>query len=149
MNSSTIPCAHCRSTGTCSTGENGRTCVRCAGRYKSADGLPPMGLFCRVCEGRGVLENHTLKLQNRFVPYFAGFVVLVLIAFLVCAYFIPTARKDGLTVVLGFVGPIIGTITGFYFRVAPNRETTAPKQAAPSMPSDVATARHPTTGSDV
>lgn len=109
-----VDCAHCGKTGTCANGVDGCACDVCArsafGKsYAEASSLK--GLVCSVCEGRGFAENFSLKLQNRFLPFFAvGFLFLLLI-FIMTSYFFSKNYKD----VVAFAGPLVGTIIAFYF----------------------------------
>jgi hypothetical protein len=110
-----ISCLHCEKTGTCRNGVDGVSCATCSrkgSRYGDHSDAPK-GLVCSVCEGRGSVEPFTLKLQNRFLPFFAmGFVVLLL-AFIAIAYF--SNNGKGFETILGFAGTLIGSITGYYF----------------------------------
>jgi len=72
-----------------------------------------MGLICSVCEGRGTVEPHSVKLTNRFLPYFSMVFVLILLGFL--AWVIYRDDKDYFQGVLGFVSTMIGSITAYYF----------------------------------
>lgn len=72
----------------------------------------PKGLVCSVCKGAGSVDPFSLKLQNRFLPFFAmGFVVLLLI-FLAVSLFVGQANFEK---IIGFAGTLIGSITGYYF----------------------------------
>jgi hypothetical protein len=55
------------------------------------------------------VESHSLKLQNRFLPYFSMAFVLVLLGFL--AWTIQLNKNDYFDKVLGFVSAMIGSIT--------------------------------------
>jgi hypothetical protein len=117
-----IPCKHCNETGTCSTGVNGTACAVCAKRYPEA----AMGLPCCICEGRGSVEPFSLKLYNRFLPFFAmGFVAILLI--IVCVSVWSSGHK--FDKVIGFAGTLIGSITGYYFGGKPiAASASAPKK---------------------
>ena len=109
-----IDCAHCKTSGTCSNGADGNACVLCARQalgktYSSATSLK--GLVCSVCEGRGTAETFSLKLQNRFLPFFAVGFLFLLLLFIAVAYFWTANYKD----VVAFAGPLVGTIIAFYF----------------------------------
>jgi hypothetical protein len=121
-----LSCAHCETTGTCRNGHEGRACAICAKKLAGLDVNSTVGLICSVCGGRGVLETHSLKLQNRFVPWFAAALVFALILLLSIAYFHSpvTNGKDNFGVLIGFAGPIIGAITGYYFKNTQSRESS-------------------------
>jgi len=80
-----------------------------------------MGLICSVCEGRGTVEPHSVKLTNRFLPYFSMVFVLVLLGFLAWVIY----RDDNYYFqgVLGFVSTMIGSITAYYFGGKVNSST--------------------------
>jgi hypothetical protein len=109
-----IVCAHCKTTGVCSNGENGAACAVCAntgGKFHDYSKFPK-GLVCSVCDGRGGVEPFSLKLQNRFLPYFAMGFVSILLLFLIYALHLGIPQFDK---VVGFAGTLIGSITGYYF----------------------------------
>jgi hypothetical protein len=122
-----IFCKHCNGTGTCSTGLNGVACAVCAKRGSKFRDYSEvaMGLPCLICEGRGSIEPFSLKLHNRFLPFFAmGFVTLLL--FLVGYAVFADKSFDK---VIGFAGTLIGSITGYYFGIKPvTGSATAPKK---------------------
>jgi hypothetical protein len=62
--------------------------------------------------GRGSVEPFSLKLQNRFLPFFAMGFVFLLLVFLAVALYLGTANFDK---IIGFAGTLIGSITGYYF----------------------------------
>jgi hypothetical protein len=109
-----IDCAHCNKAGTCSNGLNGDACIVCSGKYvrrKGNAGASLKGVVCSVCKGRGTDEPFSLKLQNRFLPFFAVGFLFLLLGFVIAAYFWSTGYKD----VVAFAGPVIGSIVAFYF----------------------------------
>jgi hypothetical protein len=65
-----------------------------------------------VCDGRGSVEPFSLKLQNRFLPFFAMGFVFLLLVFLAGALFKDMEHFDK---IIGFAGTLIGSITGYYF----------------------------------
>jgi hypothetical protein len=109
-----IPCAHCKSTGTCTNGTNGEACAVCAKKGRSFRDYSgsPMGLVCSVCSGEGSNEPFSLKIQNRFLPIFAMTFVLLLLIFLGITLFWANSSFDK---VIAFAGTLIGSITGYYF----------------------------------
>jgi uncharacterized iron-regulated membrane protein len=80
-----------------------------------------MGLICSVCEGRGTVEPHSVKLNNRFLPYFSMFFVLLLLVFLAIVIF--WGNKEYFQGVLGFVSAMTGSITAYYFGGRANGST--------------------------
>lgn len=109
-----VPCAHCGNTGTCSTGANGAACAFCANRGSKFrdDSIAAMGLPCLICEGRGSVEPFSLKLHNRFLPFFAMIFVMFLLLFVAGVCFFADEMFDK---VIGFAGTLIGSITAYYF----------------------------------
>jgi hypothetical protein len=92
-------------------------------------------LPCFVCGGRGTVEPFSLKLQNRFLPFFAMGFVFLLLALVACAYFWGSASFDK---IIGFAGTLIGSITGYYFggkhidtSTSSNKQVDADKIADP------------------
>jgi len=125
-----IPCAHCNRTGTCSNGPDGDSCAICAKRgskfrdYSDA----PKGLPCSICEGKGSVEPFSLKLHNRFLPFFAmGFVTLLLIFVALVCFLHPESFVN----VIGFAATLIGSITTYYFGGKPILSSAPQKKDQP------------------
>ena len=89
-----------------------------------------MGLPCLICEGRGSVEPFSLKLHNRFLPFFAmGFVTLLLILVGLVVFFADKSFEK----VIGFAGTLIGSITAYYFGGKPIMSSAAaPKKDQPT-----------------
>ena len=126
-----IPCAHCQTLGTCKNGAGGSACAICAkagSKFRDYSQLPT-GLVCSVCGGGGSVEPFSLKLQNRFLPFFAmGFVLLLLIFLGICLFY-ANASFDK---VIGFAGTLIGSITGYYFGGKQIESSTSAPKGSPS-----------------
>lgn len=101
-----IACAHCKSQRICL---NGVSCAICAGSgSKWRDNTKsPKGLVCSVCSGAGSVEPFSLKLQNRFLPYFAMAFVFVLLAVVAGVLF---WKRENVEKVIGFAGTLIGSV---------------------------------------
>lgn len=104
------PCAHCKETGTCSTGSNGASCASCVESH-TLKGSEHYGLSCGVCGGMGKVEPKTERINKRMAPILAYVLaMLLLVGIAVSAY---TDRH--FSEVLAFAGTVIGAITGYYF----------------------------------
>lgn len=132
-----IACPHCKTSGTCSSGAEGDSCAVCSRTgFRLRDySAAPKGLPCSVCGGRGSVEPFSLKLQNRFLPFFAMGFVFLLLLFLAVALYSGTASFEK---IIGFAGTLIGSITGYYFggkhietSTSSNQHGDADKIAAP------------------
>lgn len=122
-----LGCAHCEETGTCHKGTNGDSCAVCSKNYLDK----PTGLVCSVCGGRGTVEPHSLKLQNRFLPYFSMGFMVVLLAFLALAMY---ADEDKyFDKVLGFVSAMVGSITAYYFGGKTTQTIVTDKKTSPPL----------------
>lgn len=109
-----VPCAHCKSTGTCANSENETSCAVCVAKHKLPSHSSPerlyTGVVCSVCSGQGQVEPFTVRLQQRIVPLLA--LVLVYAALLLIWSF---ASRENFHELLAFAGTLIGSVTGFYF----------------------------------
>jgi hypothetical protein len=132
-----IPCAHCKSTGTCSAAD-GSACAFCSARgslHWQDFSKTPKGLPCGICEGKGSVEPLSLKIHNRFLPVFAMcFVSALLVLIAGVLIWSPSSFEK----VIGFAGTLIGSITAYYFGGKPViSSATAPKKDQPDdKPSD-------------
>jgi len=120
-------CPHCKETGTCTTGPDGRSCALCVSnashwyRKLRLDGPLAQGLQCSVCHGRGSWESFSVKLEHRFTFYFAaGFLVFTL-AFI----FLTRNQSSDLEKVYTSLVTILGTIAGFFFGGRAARRSTS------------------------
>lgn len=107
-------CEHCKKTGTCHTGTEGRSCAYCIKKSRLVETAEEKikGIPCASCYGRGTVEPTSLKVQNRLIPALTGlFVLLAFVLIFVFGFWKP----DHFTAVLAFCTTLIGSITGYYF----------------------------------
>lgn len=105
------PCAHCASEGTCKTGPNGGSCAVCV-KYHELKGTGHVGLACGTCGGLGQAEPGTERITKRYPVFLSFLIVYPLFAGLLLA---AAYRGEYFTPLLGFAGPLLGGIVGFYF----------------------------------
>ncbi|SFD75558.1 molecular chaperone DnaJ [Pseudoalteromonas denitrificans] len=106
------PCKHCDETGTCSSNENGSSCIACTKVHQLKMNKVYNGLSCAICGGLGQSEPFTERLNKRTTPLLAmGIVFLLLICTTVLAFF----NNPHFSAFLAFSGTLIGSITTFYF----------------------------------
>jgi hypothetical protein len=109
-----IQCAHCKSTGTCTTGgSDGTSCAVCVRKQRlpsKCEGLRYSGVVCSVCSGLGQVEPFTARLQHRIVPLLA-----IVIVYVALGLVWSRSGKENFHELLAFAGTLIGSVTGFYF----------------------------------
>jgi peptidoglycan/LPS O-acetylase OafA/YrhL len=103
-------CAHCKGTGTCSTGDSGCSCNACAQAANAKRGS--VGLFCGVCNGVGIAELRSDRLRRTIVPGLAIFIVAL--GFLVIV-FAAVTNSPHFSEILAFCSGLIGVVIGYYF----------------------------------
>lgn len=106
------PCKHCNETGTCTSGENGLSCVACVKYHDLKTQKTYRGLACGTCGGLGQSEPLTERINKRTKPFLAMGIVFVL---LVCVVVLALIDSKSFTAFLAFAGTLIGSITTFYF----------------------------------
>lgn len=105
------PCAHCRGEGTCNTGKEGTSCEVCRNNNDLKRG-EYFGLACGVCNGLGVAESKTDRLNNRLQPVLA---LLIIYTALVFILIFGIAKSPYFNEVLAFCSTLVGGVTGYYF----------------------------------
>lgn len=111
------PCKHCSETGTCTSGENGTSCLACV-KYHELKGKPPyVGLACGTCNGLGQSEPATERLNKRIKPLLAMAIVFLVLVF---TFMLAMAKNQYFTEFLAFAGTLMGSVTAFYFSHAKN-----------------------------
>jgi hypothetical protein len=104
-------CAHCSKTGTCTSGDEGRSCSACI-KHNELKGALHRGLACGTCGGLGKGEPMTEKMNKRIQPMLA--IYLVVIAFVVLLISL-VLQSPHFSEVLAFVSTLVGGVAGFYF----------------------------------
>jgi len=111
------PCKHCKETGTCTSGENGTSCLACSKYHELKSKQPLTGLACGTCNGLGQSEPATERINKRVKPLLAmGIIFLVLLFTFVLAL----TKNQYFTEFLAFAGTLMGSVTAFYFSHARN-----------------------------
>ncbi len=103
-------CAHCKESGTCSTGKSGASCAGCISGH-SLKGQEHHGLSCGVCGGMGKAEPKTERINKRMAPILAYVMVMLLLMGIAVSSYTDKHFSE----VLAFAGTVIGAITGYYF----------------------------------
>ena len=107
-------CGHCNGTGTCSSGENGSSCIVCA-KYNELNfwnRKNHFGLICGSCGGSGITEPTSQKLNKRITPMLAVCLVFSLLVLLAVSILLNSSHFSE---ILTFSSAIIGSIVGYYF----------------------------------
>ncbi len=113
------PCAHCSTSGTCKTANDGKSCAACVRKNGlQADNYGGSAcndaIVCSVCRGIGSVEPVSLGFQKHFTSSLA--LVFVGLAFTIIIIFgVMGDQFIHFETVLAFAGTLIGSITGFYF----------------------------------
>jgi hypothetical protein len=132
-----IDCRHCDGKGTCSTGENGKSCDSCA--EKAREGAfpftkkkiaSPKGLPCGSCQGYGDIESRVWQLQSTISPILGGFIIAIVLLILGG---IATVNPALHAQILTLLGTLAGSVVGFYFR-GHHALPKAPQTRAPKLP---------------
>lgn len=105
-------CKHCQETGTCTSGEDGNSCMACIKYHELKRKGVYKGLACGTCGGLGQSEPTTERINKRFKPLFAIYTVCAL---LVCLMVLSITNNQHFSEFLVFAGTITGSITTFYF----------------------------------
>ncbi len=111
------PCKHCNETGTCTSGEDGRSCQACVKYHELKNSKEYIGLACGTCGGLGQSEPMTERLNKRTKPFLAMGVVFMVLLFL---FLLGVLKNPHFTEFLAFSGTLIGSITAFYFNNTKN-----------------------------
>lgn len=112
-----VKCAHCSASGTCSNGENGLSCHICADNHfpsfkKNGNKENHKGLICSVCQGVGIAELKTDRMNKTIIPYLSQAIVFVT---LILVFFIAYKSSAHHAAILTFSGTLIGSVTGYYY----------------------------------
>ena len=105
------PCAHCKESGTCSTGSEGNSCNLCI-KQNELKGKEHTGLACSVCRGLGKAEPLTERMNKRIKPLLSIIIVIPLLVIVAAAMFL---NSQYFNEILAFASALIGTVIGFYF----------------------------------
>lgn len=112
------PCAHCSETGTCSSGVNGSSCLACV-TTNDLKGKELYGLACGVCNGLGLAEPRTERMNKRIKPILA----MALIFSLLGGIFVSAMLESPyFSQILAFSGTLLGSIVGYYFSIQRGRD---------------------------
>ena len=113
IKSNLYPCAHCNQTGTCNSGENNASCLACikANDLKSKNAC---GLMCGSCNGIGLAEPRTERMNKRIKPVLAMVIILCL---LFGIYLSAIFQSSFFSEILAFSGTLLGSIVGYYFSI--------------------------------
>ena len=103
-------CAHCKGTGTCTTGDSGCSCNACARAANAKRGS--FGLCCGVCDGVGIAELRSDRLRRTIVPGLA--ILIVAMGFLVIVFAAATNNAH-FSEILAVCSGLIGVVIGYYF----------------------------------
>lgn len=112
------PCAHCGETGTCSSGIDGSSCLACV-KSNELKGKELYGLACGICNGLGLAEPRTERINKRIKPILA----MALIFFLLGGVFVSAMLESHyFSQILAFSGTLLGSIVGYYFSIKLGKE---------------------------
>lgn len=111
-------CAHCKGTGTCTTGAEGASCQICLAAWRQRnkllnEGADPKGLRCTCCWGKGRVEPPGATKWDYKTPAYLGGMLAILSFILLFLTF--RANNEAFSKSLVFVGTLLGSITGYYF----------------------------------
>lgn len=113
------PCAHCNQTGTCASGPDGQSCLACI-KVNELKGKELIGVLCGSCNGLGMAEPRTERMNKRIKPLLA----IALIFSLLGGVFISALLKSPyFSEILAFSGTLLGSIVGYYFSIQQNRNS--------------------------
>lgn len=107
-----VPCAHCSETGTCRTGDNGSTCLKCV-KLNEVKGALHYGLSCGCCGGLGKAEIMSDRDNKRLKPVISVLTV-VFMAILLYASFVTQSQHFMLILYL-FAALIAGILGNSIF----------------------------------
>ena len=110
------PCAHCKQTGTCSSGENNSSCLACI-KANELKGKSAYGLMCGACNGLSLAEPRTERMNKRIKPVLAMTIIFCL---LFGIYISAALNSDFFSEILAFSGTLLGSIVGYYFSIKSN-----------------------------
>ena len=111
IKSNLYPCAHCSQSGTCSSGEEGHSCYVCIGENE-LKGKSYVGIVCGVCNGIGLVEPKTERINKRIEPILAIFIIYSL---LLGVYISALLNSQYFSEILAFSGTLLGSIVTYYF----------------------------------
>ena len=111
------PCAHCKQTGTCMSGSDGKSCLACV-KLNALEGKELVGVPCGCCNGLGMAEPRTERINKRIKPLLAFGIIVGLLS----GVFISAILKSPyFSEILAFSGTLIGSVVGYYFSVQHNK----------------------------
>lgn len=105
------PCAHCEGSGTCKNGTNQTSCAGCIMRNE-LKGKEYFGLACGTCNGLGLAEPLTERINKRIKPLLAMGVVFIMLGIL---FWLAITNNQHFTEFLAFSTTLIGGIVAYYF----------------------------------
>ena len=105
-----FPCAHCKGSGTCSTGENGCSCNACARAASEKKG--GHGLYCGVCKGIGMAEIPSDSFRRTIEP---GLALLVVVTGLLIIFAADAMHSPNFPAILAAFSTMIGGVLGYCF----------------------------------
>lgn len=119
IKSNLYPCAHCSQSGTCSSGESGTSCVACI-RANELKGKQLYGLLCGSCNGIGLAEPRTERINKRIKPVLSMVLIFcLLMGIYLCAVF----KSPYFGEVLAFSSTLLGSVVGYYFSAKSSRNS--------------------------
>lgn len=111
IKSNLYPCAHCSQTGTCASGPDGSSCLVCL-KINEVKGKLIFGIICGSCNGIGLAEPRTERINKRIKPVLAiGFMFSLLAGVYVAA----SLNSAYFHEILVFSTTLLGSIVGYYF----------------------------------
>ncbi|SME96099.1 hypothetical protein [Pseudogulbenkiania subflava] len=110
-------CAHCKGTGTCTSGPDGASCMVCAKRNELKKGLYH-GLACGTCGGLGKTDTMTYRMTHRTQPILSISLVFGSIGLILLFGF---AGSPYFHEVLTFCTTLLGSVIGYYFSKNPKQ----------------------------
>ena len=117
IKSNLYPCAHCSQTGTCTSGEGGSSCLACI-EANELKGKLIHGLLCGSCNGLGLAEPKTERMNKRIKPVLS---IVLIFSLLMGIYMAAIFESPYFSEILAFSGTLLGSVVGYYFSVGANR----------------------------
>ncbi len=111
IKSNLYECFHCKGEGTCTNGEDGKSCAACIKRNE-LKGKDYTGLICGSCGGIGKTEPMTERMNKRLAPMLA---IVLVVGLLIIIFWAAVTKSPYFSELLAFSSAIIGSIVGFYY----------------------------------
>lgn len=105
------PCAHCGQSGTCTSGKDGQSCMACIAANE-LKGKEHFGLLCGSCNGLGMAEPRTERMNKRIKPILA---IAIIFSLLGGIFFSAALKSPYFSQILAFSGTLLGSIVTYYF----------------------------------